>query len=256
MIQVKNLFFSYNEKSVLKSISFKVNEGEFVGIIGPNGAGKSTLLKLLNRILQPDSGSIEINRRKIQSYSRRELARLIGSVPQDFWVAFNFNALEIVLMGRYPHKSMWQSDSMMDRKIALSAMETTDCREFEDRDFLTLSGGERQSVVLASALAQEPKILLLDEPTNALDLKHQVHFYRILEKLRKEKNMTILTVTHDINLASQYCGRILILKNGKLAADGAVKDVLKKEIVQSVYEIPLQIFEHPQSGLPLIMPDY
>lgn len=253
MINAEHLTFSYNGAPVLDDLSFSVDSGEMVGIIGPNGAGKSTLLKLLDRILLPSAGSVFIRRKQLGGYSRRELARVIGLVPQRFSTAFNFSAGEIVMMGRFPHQSAFGFDSEQDREIAARAMQATDCYELRKRNFLTLSGGEQQRVVLASALAQEPQILLLDEPTSALDLRHQVHFYRILEKLSREQGITVLTVTHDVNLAAQFCPRILVLKNGRVVADGGVHEVLQKEILEAVYQTPLQIIRHPRTGLPVIL---
>jgi iron complex transport system ATP-binding protein len=162
--------------------------------------------------------------------------------------------MDIILMGRFPHQKGWKFESSLDREIALKAMETTDCIHLKEREFTTLSGGEKQLVVLASALAQEPDILLLDEPTAALDLKHQFHFYRILKKLQSQQQKTIISVTHDINLASQFCDRIIILKAGMIRSDGPVKEVLKAQLIQDIYDIPVQIIPHPESDLPVILP--
>jgi len=253
MIKAEHLTFAYNATPMVDDLSFSIGSGEMVGIIGPNGAGKSTLLKLLDRILVPAAGMVLILGKRLQAYSRRELARGIGLVPQGFTTAFNYSAGEIVMMGRFPHQPSFGFDTEHDRKIATEAMQATDCYELRERNFLTLSGGERQRVVLASALAQEPQILLLDEPTSALDLRHQVHFYRILQKLSREQGMTVLTVTHDVNLAAQFCPRILVLKNGRIVADGGVSEVLQKEILEAVYQTPLQVIRHPQTGLPVIL---
>jgi iron complex transport system ATP-binding protein len=241
---------------VLENFTCSVDKGEFVGIIGPNGAGKSTLLKLLDRIIVPQSGDIWLENKRLSEYSRKELARSVGYVQQDFYSAYDYTALEIVLMGRFPYQKSWGFDSPEDIKIALEVMSITDCFYLKDRSFNTLSGGEKQRVVVASALAQEPKLLFLDEPTAALDLKHQVHIYHILKKLQSEQLLTIISVTHDINLASQFCDRILILKDGKLHSDGNVQQVLKVEVLQDVYEVDLNIIGHPISGLPVILPKY
>ncbi len=254
MISLKDINFSYNGDQVLRELSFVVEEGEFLGIIGPNGAGKSTLLKLLNRVLLPQSGEICLQGKPLDDYSRRRLAQIIGFVPQQFSAAFRFSVQEIVLMGRFPHQSAFGWESETDIRIAEEAMTATDCYHLRERDFFSLSGGEQQRVVLASALAQQPQILLLDEPTTALDLKHQLHFFRILQDLQREKKMTILTVTHDVNLAARFCRRILALKDGRMVADGAVKTVLTKEIVQTIYETPVEIVAHPRDGLPVILP--
>jgi iron complex transport system ATP-binding protein len=254
MISVKDVTFSYNGAQVLSGLTFEVPAGEFLGIIGPNGAGKSTLMKLLDRILLPGSGEIFLEGRALQLYSRKELARLIGYLQQEFSTSFDFSVLEMVLMGRFPYQRMLAMDSPEDLRIATQAMQATDCEYLRERSYLTLSGGERRRVILASALAQQPGVLLLDEPTTALDLKHQLHIYRILKKLQQENGMTILSVTHDINLAAQFCRRILVLKQGKIVADGSAAKVLRKEILEDVYETPIEIMAHPESGLPVILP--
>jgi len=256
MIRFDNVFFGYNHQPVLKKLDFSIAAGEFVGLIGPNGAGKSTLLKLINRLIIPTSGHITLRSKALRSYFPRELARLIGYVQQDFSTSFNYTALDIVLMGRFPHQKALAFDSAEDVRIALQAMQITDCHYLKDRDFHSLSGGEKQRVVLASALAQEPQILLLDEPTSALDLKHQIQFYQILLKLKQERNMTILTVTHDINLAAQFCKRIIILKEGVIVADGLTGEIMQQEVLQHTYEIPIRIMSHPANDLPLIFPEF
>lgn len=254
MISVRDLSFSYAEQPVLQDISLEITAGEFTGIIGPNGAGKSTLLKLLDRLLKPAAGEIRLEGKSLAEYSRRALARVVGFVPQRFSTGFNFSAGDIVMMGRYPHQGTLALESEQDLRVAEEAMRRTDCLKFRHRPFLSLSGGERQRVVLASALCQEPRVLLLDEPTNALDLKHQVHFYDILTTLQHEQQLTILTVTHDVNLAARYCRRLLVLKNGRLLADGLLREVLSPAILQELYEIPVEQVFHPVSGAPVIFP--
>lgn len=254
MIKFTDVFFSYPHNPVLHNIQLSVDGGEFVGIIGPNGAGKSTLLKLIDRIIRPDSGRIFLKNKPINEFTRKQLARILGYVQQDFSPAYQFSVSDIVLMGRFPHQKGWSFESKIDREKALGSMEATDCVYLKDRDFTTLSGGEKQRVVLASALAQEPDILLLDEPTTALDLKHQYHFYQILKTLQFKQQMTILSVTHDINLASQFCDRIIILKEGKIEADGPVKEVLRADMIQKIYGIPVHIIHHPENSLPVILP--
>jgi len=256
MIRFEKVFFRYQENPVLKDLTFTIADGEFVGIIGPNGAGKSTMLKLINRLLIPEKGKIALQNKPLKSYSHKELARWIGYVPQDFSTTFNYTALEIVLMGRYPYQKALAFDSAEDIQMALQAMEITDCDHLRSREIHTLSGGEKQLVILASALAQQPRILLLDEPTSALDIKHQIHFYQILHKLRNEQKITILTVTHEVNLAAQFCERIIILKNGMIVADGPTANVIQPEILQHIYDIPLQVISHPLNNLPVILPDF
>jgi iron complex transport system ATP-binding protein len=255
MIKTDDLYFSYNSNLILEKVSLQVLPGEFVGIIGSNGAGKSTLLKLLDRIIQPDSGKIFIFDRNLESYSRRSLAKLIGFVPQLFSTAFNFTALEIVLMGRFPYQKFFGYETRTDIEIVEKSMYLTDCYSLRNRSFLKLSAGEQKRVVLASSLAQEPKILLLDEPTTTLDLNHQVHFYKILKKLQVKEGLTILMVTHDLNFAGQFCDRIVALKNGKIIADNLVNNVFIKPVLEEIYNTPLEVMKHPRTGIPLILPE-
>lgn len=253
MIRVENLYFAYSGNPVLADVSFSVSGGEFIAVIGANGAGKSSLLKILDRILEPGRGGVTVLGKELQSYSRRALAKAVGFVPQQFSSTFNFSARDIVLMGRFAHQNIFGGESAGDLKIVEKAMRATDCYSLGHRSFFTLSGGEQKRVVLASALAQEPKILLLDEPDTALDLRHRVHFYRILKKLQQKENLTILSVTHDVNLAARFCGRILALKNGKIIADDMVDKVLKKNVLEEVYDTRIEILSHPQNGLPIIL---
>ncbi len=254
MIQVNNLTFGYHRKTVLKDVSFRIEPGEFVGIIGPNGAGKSTLLKLLDGILTPAAGHLSLHGKEIKHYSRREFARIVGYVPQLFTVSFHFTAEEIVAMGRFPHQGAGWRESTQDRLAVERAMELTECKALRHRDFFTLSGGERQRVILASALAQEPEILLLDEPTTALDVKHQIHFYRILQRLSREERKTVLVVTHDILLALRFSQRLLVLKNGQLIADGPTRQVVTSELLSEVYEVPFRIFKLTDN-VPVVIPE-
>lgn len=254
MIQVDEVSFDYQQNMVLKHISFQIEAGEFVGIIGPNGAGKSTLLKLLDGILTPSEGSIFFRGKEIRHYSRREFAQIVGYVPQHFTVSFHFTARDIVTMGRFPHHGLGWREGAHDRQAIARAMELTECSELGERDFFTLSGGEQQRVILASALAQEPEILLLDEPTTALDVKHQLHFYQILQRLSREEGKTVLVVTHDIQLALRFCQRLLVLKNGQLIADGATNRVVNAELLSEVYEVPFRV-QKLADGFPVVIPE-
>lgn len=252
MIEIENVSFSYIEDLVVKDVSGSVSDGEFVGIIGPNGAGKSTLLKLMDGILQPKQGSIRLQQKPLSEYNRKELAKSIGFVPQNFTTAFSYSVYHIVLMGRYPHLSAFSSEGLEDHRIVEECMKSTDVWKFRQRQFGELSGGEKQRVVLASALAQEPRILLLDEPTSSLDIKYQRQFYGILQELRRRRGMTIVVVTHDINLAARYCERLILLKRGEVVEDGAPHKVITKEMMESVYEVEVEILSHPVDGKPLL----
>lgn len=253
MIHALDVSFSYGANPVLEHINISISETEFVGIIGPNGAGKSTLLKIISGILTPASGSVKLRGKVLAEYQRKDLARIIGFVGQEFKAAFNFSVYEIVLMGRYPYLSPFSNETQTDRDIISAAMNETDVWQFRDRKISDLSGGEKQRVVLASALAQEPEILLLDEPTTALDIKHQMRFYEILAKLQSEKSMTIGIVTHDINLAARFCKRLVVIKDGNIAADDSPSAILNRELMETIYEVPVEIMTHPGTGKPMLI---
>ncbi|MCB0290939.1 MAG: heme ABC transporter ATP-binding protein [Calditrichaeota bacterium] len=253
MITTTQLNFSYHDTPILRDISLSIAGQQLAGLIGPNGAGKSTFLKIIAGLLPPHSGSISLAGKHLPDYSRKSLARLTGLVPQHFQAAFDFTVYEIVAMGRYPYQSSFRSERGEDRQVIRRAMEETEVWQFRDRPFSELSGGEQQRVVLASALAQEPRILLLDEPTSALDIKHQLRFYEILKRLPQERSMTILTVTHDINLAARFCERILVMKEGRIVADGPPETVIEKSLLEQVYEVPVEVLIHPRSQTPLIV---
>ncbi|RMI13712.1 MAG: ABC transporter ATP-binding protein [Calditrichaeota bacterium] len=237
----------------VREIHLEIAEREFAAVIGPNGAGKSTLLKLMDGLIFPTKGTITLQKRALSAYPRRELARLIGYVGQSFRTTFDFTAEEIVQMGRYPFLSPLEREKPEDRQRIRQAMEATEVWQFRYRRMSELSGGEQQRVVLASALAQEASLLLLDEPTAALDLKHQVQFYEILHQLRQERNLTILIATHDVNLAVRYCRRLVVLKGGQIVADGPPEAILRRPLMESVYEVPVEIIPHPRDGKPLIL---
>lgn len=253
MISANNITFSYDSAPVLQNVSIQVEKEAFTAIIGPNGAGKSTLLKMLAGVLSFSDGSIELLGKNLVAYKRRELAKIIAYVAQHFESAFDFRVYDIVAMGRFPHQQMGK-ESATDRKIIQRVMAETDIWRFRERGVMELSGGERQRVVLASALAQEPQILLLDEPTTALDLKHQIEFYTILQRLNQSQRLTIVTVTHDINLAARYCKRLVAMKNGRLVAEGLPENMLNAALIEQIYETPIAISVHPFDGTPLVLP--
>jgi len=212
IIQVKNLSFAYTLQSpILKDVSFDVKAGTFFAIAGPNGAGKTTLLNLLCGLLRPQAGSITIDTTRIESYSVRKLAQKVAVVRQEFVPVFDFTVAEVVSMARTPYLGTFGFDGKIDKEAVNEALEATDTAQFAMRPMKNLSGGERQRVFIARALAQNTTIMLLDEPTSFLDLKHQVHIYDLLKAAQLEKGRTIVAITHDINLAAQYCDQILLL---------------------------------------------
>lgn len=245
-----NINFSYTEKPILDDFSFAIDEAQVVAIIGPNGSGKTTLLKIINGILFPDSGSILIDGKDTSRWRRKELAKTVAVVPQETLSIFPFYAEEIVLMGRFPHLSDYSFEDKKDYRIAHEAMERTDTLAFAARRYDELSAGERQRVLIARALAQEPKILLLDESTVFLDLKHQVQFLSLLRQLNKTQNLTVVFVTHDVNLAASHADRIILLYSGKNYAIGNPAEVITAANIKEVYDVDVLVDRNPQSGLP------
>ena len=252
-IKISDLVVGYGDDPVLSGVTAEIAGGEFVGIVGPNGSGKTTLLRSIARVLKPSSGAVSIGGKDVFSISPRELAREMGVVPQETVPAFEFSALEIVLMGRTPHLRRFQSESDKDIAIAEESMRRTGTLELADRPFAALSGGERQRVVIARALAQEPKIILLDEPTSHLDINYQFEIMGLVKRLNKEQGITVLTVLHDLNLAAQYCDRLLMLSKGKIRTAGTPADVLTAGNVKSVYGVDVWVRKHPTSGRPYVI---
>jgi iron complex transport system ATP-binding protein len=255
VFDLRNLQFSYTSKPVLRDISLAIHSGEFVAFIGPNGAGKSTLLKILAGLIRGYTGAAQYRGSSLSGFRPAELARRVAFVPQETHMVFPFTVAEIVMMGRLPHRAARSLfDTSKDAEWTRRAMGLTDISRLAARTFNELSGGERQRTVLASALAQDPEILLLDEPTSHLDLKHQIHFYDILEELNRERQMTVVTVTHDINLAARYARRVIAIRDGAVVADGTPDDVLTREHLYDVFEITAAIFKRPDGRGSYIVP--
>ena len=225
-----HLSFSYG----LRDASFELPQTGLITLAGPNGAGKSTLLGILSGLRAPYRGSVKYAGRELRDCPRREFASNVAYVPQSVRIEFPFTAGEVVLMGRTPRTGGW-FESEHDRTAADQAMSITDCLALKERDFRALSGGERQRVVLAAALAQEPKVLLLDEPATHLDLRHQLALYRLLGRLGK--TMLVVAVTHDLNLALQFSDRVMMMEDGQIAGDGAPADVLNPTSIEAVFGV-------------------
>ena len=251
---VENLSAGYKETEVLHDISFTVQKGEFLGISGPNGAGKSTLLRVLAGLIKPISGTMKLYDQPLHSYMRRELARLVAVIFQDFASPYDFSVLDMVAMGRNPFVPRWKPLSRHDRGVIQSAMERTEITDLKHRSFLELSGGEKQRTVIAKSLAQEPSVLLLDEPSTHLDLHHQVNTFNILRRLNREKNVTVICITHDLTLASQYVSRFIFLSNGRLLADGSPFDVVKKGMVEEMYHTQVSVGLMQETNSPYVFP--
>lgn len=254
LLRAVALGYAYNATPVLKNIHLEMHPGEMVGIIGPNGAGKSTLIKLLAGILPLQKGQVYINDDKLSAINRKRLARLLSYVPQSVDLYFDFTAEQVISMGRYPFlKGLGFLDEGA-RPAIEHALDITDLKTMRYRSFLTLSGGEKQRTIIASALAQQTNILLLDEPTSSLDLKHQQQIYRILQRLSREENKLVVLVTHDINLSAQFCDRLILLDKGKIIADGRPEKVLKFQLIQQVYGVKVYIDVNPFTDTLYILP--
>ena len=242
-------------EAVLKGLSCLILSGRVLGILGPNGSGKSTLLKLLARILQPQQGTIDILGESLSGLSQLDVAKRVAIVPQETLQVFPFTIAEMVLMGRSPHHQGWGGwhwEDSQDWAVVQNAMEELDVAHLGNRLVTEVSGGERQRAVIARALVQEPQILLLDEPTAFLDLHHQLDIARIIKRLNRERGLTVVLVSHDLNLASQYCDQVLMLNHGRLAAMGSPQTVITPEVIEAVYGCSVLVDRHPQSGLPRV----
>ena len=253
-INVSQLSFSYSQTTVLNDVSFSVNEGEYLSIIGPNGSGKSTLLKCLNRIVSADFSKIRIFGRELSSFSQKELAKLVGYVPQHHGLITAYTVEEFVMMGRYPYLDPLRSYSSEDKKIVDDILHLTGLEEFKSRMMHQLSGGERQKVYIASSLAQQPKILLLDEPTIHLDPQHNIEVQKLISKICCEYRMTIIHVTHDLTHIQSWSQKLIALKKGKIVFSGIPQEILTAKNLEQVFEVPFQFFNDRESSQTIIIP--
>uniref|UniRef100_A0A7C6EHQ6 ABC transporter ATP-binding protein n=1 Tax=candidate division WOR-3 bacterium TaxID=2052148 RepID=A0A7C6EHQ6_UNCW3 len=250
-IELSNVNFSYNDKNVLKDINLHIEKGEFTGIIGPNGAGKSTILRIMAGILKNFKGDVRVLNRDIKAIKQKELARVIGFVPQETHFQHNYSVEDIVTMGRYPYLQPFQRFGKDDIEAVEWAIEKSGLDEFRARPVKFISSGERQMVVICRALAQKPEILLLDEPTSHLDIKHQVRIMELLKDLN-QNGMTIVVVNHDLNLSSQFCKKLILLHKGSIYKTGTPEMIIDKKIVMDVYGVETEIIIHPQRKTPQI----
>jgi iron complex transport system ATP-binding protein len=248
VLEVKNISVSYGDREVLREVSMTLAAGEIVGLLGANGAGKSTLIRALNATVTIASGEITVDGRAILEMSRREIARKIAVVAQENETRFPVTVLEFVLSGRFVHGGAFGWETDQDIEFARSSLAECDLADYESRLMNHLSGGERQRVVLARSLAAGSEILLLDEPTANLDLAHQAMMFRVVRKRCGECGSSAVIITHDLNLASEFADRILLLKNGRIAADGAPGEVLNAENVLSIFGINVLLDTNPASG--------
>jgi iron complex transport system ATP-binding protein len=253
IISLKNVSFSYGQQSVLQDIDLSVFPGEFIGIIGPNGSGKTTMLKLISGILRPQSGHIQLFNQDISMISRKKIAKIISVVPQNSYVTYNYKVKEIVFMGRIPYINQWQGETISDYRISRNAMEKTDSLCHAEKGIRQISGGEMQRVYIARALAQSPKILMLDEFTSHLDLNYKYEMIRILKDTLQEEVKCIISVFHDLNLASFCADRLILLDKGKIEISGTPQQVINNENIKKVYRSKAHIIQHPELAIPQVI---
>ena len=248
LFEIKDVSFSYGNLSVLSHLSLEIREGSFCGIIGPNGSGKTTLLDLVGRINFPRSGSIRYRGNDIESYAKRELAREIALVPQDFYINFPFTVREVVLMGRHPYIPRFGSATIADQEIVDRAIQFMELEQFQDKYVTELSGGEKQRVVFARAFAQDTPALILDEGTSSLDIHHTLKLLDLVRQNVRLKNKTVIAAMHDLNLAAAFCDQIVFIKAGEIVAKGRTEDVLNAENIRQVFGVDAKVSFDAFSG--------
>ncbi|MEW9673528.1 ABC transporter ATP-binding protein [Ammoniphilus sp. 3BR4] len=240
-LMVQNLSISIQKRVLLENIGLDVKTGEFVGLIGPNGSGKSTLLKSVYRMIEPDAGIIKLDENDIFTLSARQTAQCMAVVRQESPVEFDFSVREIVQMGRSPHKRLFEFDTCEDLYIVKEALSRVGMGDFADRSYMTLSGGEKQRVLIARALAQQARLLILDEPTNHLDIRYQLQIMDLIKSL----GITVLAALHDLNISAMYCDRLYVIKSGQIVTSGTPREVLRPDLIRDVFEVETEVTIHP-----------
>ncbi len=254
ILDVAGLGFSYRDRAALSNVSFSIEPGVHAGVVGPNGAGKSTLLKILAGVLAPTSGVVRFEGTPLNEWKRLALGQRLAYVPQSVPPDVSYTAFEVVLAGRFPHVGYFGFESAHDRDVARDALARLDALALADRPLAELSGGEQARVLVARALAQEPSLLLLDEPTAFLDVGHRLDLYDRLRDENKRRGLSVLVVTHDLNMAAEYCDRVLLLAGGTVVADGTPGDVLTVERIRDVYACEVAVDRNPATGAPRVTP--
>ena len=257
MLVADSVSFAYGGSQtpfMLADVTARVPRAGVFGILGPNGSGKTTLLKLLAGTLRPTRGCVRLEDQDVAGIPRRQLARRMAVVPQETHPAFDYTALEVVLMGRFPHLGPFELEGPEDVAIAREALAATGTLSLEGRQFATLSGGEKQRVILASALTQSAELLLLDEPTAALDLAYQLEIATILRRLNRERGITLVLSTHDLNLAASVCQEIVLLREGRVLALGKTDEVLRADMIQRLYGVDADVRYHEAAGHLTVVP--
>jgi iron complex transport system ATP-binding protein len=259
MLEIRDLTLAYGERVALRDVSLSLARGELLGVVGPNASGKSSLIRAITNVITPRRGEVRLDGSPVRGLSQRELALRVAVVPQNPTLPEAFTALEVVLMGRTPHLGLLQSEGRVDWAAVRRALEETDAWELAERRIGELSGGEKQRVVVARALAQEAPLLLLDEPTAHLDVGHQAAVLELVQRLCCSNGVdgrprAVLAVVHDLTLAAQYCDRLVMLSEGRLVADGPPHEVLSPQVLSSVYRTQVVVFTHPLTGRPVVTP--
>jgi iron complex transport system ATP-binding protein len=254
VLAAERVSFAYGARAVLRDVDVAVAPGEIVGVIGPNGSGKTTLVRVLSGVVAPASGVVRLRGVPLRAHGRRELARRLAVVPQDPVLDFPFTALEVVLMGRAPHLPPLGFPRAHDLAVARAAMARLDVASLEDRPLDRVSGGERQRVLLARALAQDADVLLLDEPTAHLDLRHQAGIHDVVRELARTRGIAVLSVLHDLNLAALYCDRLVLLAGGAVARAGRPGDVLTPDALRAAFSTDVYVGVNPLTGGPIVLP--
>lgn len=253
MLVVDNVTLAYGKKPVVEQVDFVVQKGQFVAVLGPNGSGKSTLLRALCRLHLPHTGTICFAGRNLQDWRQQELAQQMAFVRQSSSAAFDFTVEELVMFGRMPYLRRFQAETEHDHAIVERYLRLSGLWEMRNRGLHSLSGGEQQRVFVSQALVQEPRVLLLDEPTNHLDINHQLELLDLIAMLNREQGITVIGVLHDLNLAALYAERLLVLKEGRLVADGSPSEVLQADLVQQIYGCTVSVLPHPATKRPQVL---
>ena len=254
-LEIQNISLDYGQRSVIKDLSFQLYPGELLGLVGPNGCGKTSIIKTLCRVLTASSGCILLDEKDLTAIPRNELARVIGVVPQNPLLPETFTVFEVVILGRNPHLGLLSAESARDIAVVWQAMEKTGITHLAKRRIGELSGGEKQRVTIARVLAQQPQVILMDEPTANLDISQQQDILDLITGMCREKNNAFLIAIHDLNIAAQYCTRIIMLKNGQIYAEGTPTEIITAENVREVFGAETTIYPHPENNLPIILPN-
>lgn len=254
VVELKNITIKYEDLKIIDSINLNVKKGEFVSIIGPNGAGKSTILKAITKNVEISNGNIYLKGKDVNSILHKERAQIIGFVPQEYNITFNFSVQDIVSMGRNPYVKRMSKEKDNDKKIVENSLRKTNTLQFRNKSFNNLSGGEKQRVITARALAQEPEILILDEATSNLDMHHQLELLELIYWLNRENGLTVLAVMHDLNLASRFSDRLVLMNKGKIFEEGKPEDVLTEKVLSKVYDMEMIVRDNKLLSFKEIVP--